>query len=85
MLSLTAAAGTIGLAMVSLALAQTTTVPNTATDTAAIAQQLATVMPVVPVTNKPGKVFNRFVNIMMENIDFDTAAADREYLFLLAR
>lgn len=64
-------------AIVSVASAQTTSyVPNTSTNTAAVASELATALPLSPVSHVPGKVFDRIAIIMMENTDFVTAAAD---------
>lgn len=63
----------------SCASAQTSTSPpHTATDASAIGDELATSVPQSPVTHVKGKVFDRFVNIMLENTDFDLAASDRK-------
>jgi hypothetical protein len=55
---------------------QTVIIPHTSTATIAIELELATNLPLSPVSHVQGKVFNRFVNIMMENTDFSVAAAD---------
>jgi len=38
-----------------------------------------------PVSNVPGKVFNRFVTIWLENTDYDKAVGDRMYNSFLRR
>jgi hypothetical protein len=63
----------IVLACLSAASAQSVSVPNTSTDTAAVAKERATAVPLSPQSHVEGKVFNRFVNIMMENTDFTMA------------
>ena len=66
------------LALATVAVSQTsTTVPNTSTDTAAIAAELATATPLVPTSNVKGKAFDRLVVLMMENIDLVTAMENR--------
>lgn len=50
----------------------------TATGTAAIAAAKATAKTLSPTSSVPGKNFDRFVNIWLENTDFDMAAADRK-------
>lgn len=77
MLSFVAASLALGAAVVSAQ--STTVVPHTSTDTAAIAVELATDVPVVPQSNVKGKAFDRFVTIMMENTDFSLSASDRKY------
>lgn len=73
------------LAGLCFASAQTSTSPpHTATDTSAIAEELATSIPQSPVSHVKGKVFDRFVNIMLENVDFDIAASDRGSLLQYA-
>ncbi|KAH8820617.1 acid phosphatase [Xylogone sp. PMI_703] len=74
---------TIALAGLSVAAAQT--VPNTATDVGAVASERATAAPASPTSNVKGKVFNRFVNIMMENTDFTFAANDPNMKLLAAQ
>ncbi|KAJ5691954.1 Phosphate-repressible acid phosphatase [Penicillium macrosclerotiorum] len=39
----------------------------------------ASVLPYSPVSNVKGLAFNRFVNIWIENTDFDTTAADKNF------
>lgn len=51
---------------------------NTSTGTAAVAAAKATAMTLSPTSSVPGKTFDRFVNIWLENTDFDMAAADRK-------
>jgi acid phosphatase len=74
MLSLAA----IALACLSAASAQSVSVPNTSTASAAVAKERATAVPLSPQSHVEGKVFNRFVNIMMENTDFTIAQQDRK-------
>jgi acid phosphatase len=64
---------TVLLAGLSVASAQTVSVPNTATDTAGVASERATAVPLSPQSFVKGKVFDRFVNIMMENTDYTLA------------
>ncbi|EHA27650.1 hypothetical protein CBS63078_3787 [Aspergillus niger] len=66
----------------SLALAQTTT--EEYPSLAEIRAAQATVQPYSPVSNVKGTSFNRFVNIWLENTDYDTAAAN-EHLAELAK
>ncbi|KGO42268.1 Phosphoesterase [Penicillium expansum] len=66
----------------SLAAAKTTT-EKTPTQ-AEIDAARATVLPYSPVSNVKGLVFDRFVNIWLENTDFETAASD-ENLSKLAK
>lgn len=49
----------------------------TSTGTAAVAAAKATAKTLSPTSSVPGKTFDRFVNIWLENTDFDIAAADR--------
>ncbi|RAH81624.1 phosphoesterase-domain-containing protein [Aspergillus japonicus CBS 114.51] len=58
----------------SLALAQTTT--EEYPSAAEIAAAKASVQPYSPVSNVKGLSFNRFVNIWLENTDYDTAAGN---------
>jgi hypothetical protein len=74
MLSFTA----IVLAGVCVASVQGVNVPNTATNSASVAAERATATPLSPRSAVKGKVFNRFVNIMMENTDFKIAQGDRK-------
>jgi len=78
MLSFITASIALSAAVVSAA---STTVPHTATDTAAIAKELATDVPNSPTSHVKGKVFDRFVTIMMENTDFAIADSDRRLHF----
>jgi len=48
----------------------------TSTGTAAVAAAKATAKTLSPTSSVPGKTFDRFVNIWLENTDFDMAAAD---------
>lgn len=70
-------AATLGFATASNA----NTTPYTATGTTAIAAAKATAKTLSPTSSVPGKNFNRFVNIWLENTDFDKAAADRKHAF----
>jgi acid phosphatase len=74
MLSFVSASVLLGAVAVS---AQSVVVPNTSTGTAAIAAE-QTAVPNTPTSQVKGKVFDRFVNIMMENQDFPLGASDRE-------
>ncbi|RFU25463.1 hypothetical protein B7463_g10871, partial [Scytalidium lignicola] len=77
---------TIVLAGLSVASsARSASVPNTATDVAAVATEQATATPKSPTSNVKGKVFDRFVNIMMENTDFTFAAGDPNMKLLAAQ
>lgn len=49
----------------------------TSTGTAAVAAAKATAKTLSPTSSVPGKAFDRFVNIWLENTDYDMAAADR--------
>lgn len=49
----------------------------TATASASVAAARATAKTLSPTSSVPGKTFDRFVNIFLENTDFDMAAADR--------
>jgi ACR3 family arsenite efflux pump ArsB len=53
----------------------------TSTATAAVAAAKATAKTLSPTSSVPGKTFDRFVNIWLENTDFEMAAADRIPLF----
>lgn len=75
MLSFITASLALGAAVVS---AQTTTVPHTSTDTAAVAAEKATDINLSPTSNVKGKAFDRFVTIMMENTDYSLASTDRK-------
>jgi len=50
----------------------------TATNAASVAAARATARTLSPTSSVKGKSFDRFVNIFLENTDFDMAAADRE-------
>lgn len=50
----------------------------TATGTAAVAAAAATAKTLSPTSHVPGKAFDRFVTIWLENTAFDEAAADRK-------
>jgi acid phosphatase len=50
----------------------------TATATASIAAARATALTLSPTSNVKGKTFDRFVQIFLENQDFDIAAGDRQ-------
>jgi hypothetical protein len=50
----------------------------TATNAASVAAARATAMTLSPTSSVKGKTFDRFVNIFLENTDFDMAAADRK-------
>ena len=62
---------------IGLVAAQTPT-SNTATDTAAIAAAQATASTNVDTSHVHGKVFDRFMIIMLENTDFQEAFDDRQ-------
>jgi hypothetical protein len=49
----------------------------TSTGTAAVAKARATALSLSPTSSVKGKTFDRFVNIWLENTDYDKAAADR--------
>jgi acid phosphatase len=49
----------------------------TSTGTAAVAAAKATAKTLSPTSSVPGKSFDRFVNIWLENTDFEMAAGDR--------
>src|SRR6185437_12228098 len=49
----------------------------TSTNVAAVAAAAATAKTLSPVSEIRGKQFDRFVNIWLENTDFDMAAGDR--------
>lgn len=49
----------------------------TATKSASVAAARATAKTLSPTSSVKGKTFDRFVNIFLENTDFDMAAADR--------
>jgi acid phosphatase len=50
----------------------------TATNAASVAAARATARTLSPTSSVKGKTFDRFVNIFLENTDFDMAAADRK-------
>jgi hypothetical protein len=50
----------------------------TATASASIAAARATALTLSPTSNVGGKTFDRFVQIWLENTDYDIAAGDRE-------
>ena len=52
-------------------------VTYTATATASIAAAAATARTLSPTSNVKGKTFDRFVQIFLENQDYDIAAGDR--------
>ncbi|KAK8053320.1 phosphoesterase-domain-containing protein [Apiospora saccharicola] len=54
----------------------------TATATASVAAARATALTLSPTSNVQGKTFDRFVQIWMENTDFDMAAGDPNLSFL---
>ena len=54
----------------------------TATNAASVAAARATAKTLSPTSSVKGKTFDRFVNIFLENTDFDMASADREISFL---
>lgn len=49
----------------------------TSTGTDAVAAAKATAKTLSPTSSVPGKTFDRFVNIWLENTDYDMAAGDR--------
>ena len=57
----------------------------TSTGTAAVAAAKATAKTLSPTSSVPGKSFDRFVNIWLENTDFEMAAGDRMPLPTLFR
>ncbi|KAL4942097.1 hypothetical protein BDV06DRAFT_170208 [Aspergillus oleicola] len=59
----------------SLAMAQTSS--EQTPSVAEIEAARATVKPYSPVSNVPGKTFQRFVNIWLENTDYDVAASEK--------
>ena len=64
---------------ITLALATTINAQTqfTSTDAAAVAAARATAKTLSPVSSIRGKTFDRFVQIWLENTDFDMAAGDR--------
>jgi len=50
----------------------------TSTGAAAVAAARATALTLSPTSSVPGKTFDRFVNIFLENTNFDMAAGDRK-------
>ena len=52
----------------------------TATATASVAAAAATALTLSPTSNVPGKTFDRFVQIFLENEDFSIASGDRTCL-----
>ena len=54
----------------------------TATATASVAAARATALTLSPTSNVKGKTFDRFVQIWLENTDYDMAAGDREFFLL---
>jgi len=50
----------------------------TATASASIAAARATALTLSPTSSVTGKMFDRFVQIWLENTDYDIAAGDRE-------
>lgn len=54
----------------------------TATNAASVEAARATARTLSPTSSVKGKTFDRFVNIFLENSDFDIASADREIAFL---
>jgi acid phosphatase len=72
-------AAVLGLASFAAAASSSTTIPNTATDTAAVASELATNLPLSPTSNVKGKVFDRIAVLMMENIDLTAAMENRMF------
>jgi hypothetical protein len=50
-------------------------------DAATVAAAKATAKTLSPMSSVPGKSFNRFVNIWLENTDYEMAAADRKASF----
>jgi acid phosphatase len=71
-------AAVLGLASLAVAASSTTSISNTATDTAAVASELATNLPLSPTSNVKGKVFDRIVVLMMENTDLTAAMENRK-------
>ncbi len=55
-------------------------VTYTATATASVAAAAATALTLSPTSNVQGKTFDRFVQIFLENQDYDIAAGDRALL-----
>ena len=70
------------LSLVALAGSVAAQTQYTATSTAAVAAAAATAKSSSPVSNVPGKAFDRLAIIWLENTDYDLAAGDRTYLLL---
>ena len=67
----------VALAFATTGYAQT---QYTSTEVAAVEAARATAKTLSPVSSIRGKTFDRFVQIWLENTDFDMAAGDRESL-----
>ena len=67
-----------------LALLGVTLAQNTATGTADVAAAAATALTSSPTSNVPGKAFNRFAVIWLENTDYLKAAGDPNLSYLAA-
>lgn len=67
------------LGVTAFALARLIVGQNTATFASDVAAAAATAKTESPTSNVPGKAFDRFVVIWLENTDYSAAAADRTY------
>lgn len=65
------------LGVIAFALAKIILAQNTATNAADVAAAAATAKTESPSSKVPGKAFDRFVIIWLENTDYSAAAADR--------
>lgn len=65
------------LGVTAFALARLVVGQNTATSASDVAAAAATAKTESPTSNVPGKAFDRFVIIWLENTDYSAAAADR--------
>ena len=70
------------LGVTAFALARLISAQNTATSAADVAAAAATAKTESPTSDLPGKAFDRFVVIWLENTDYSAAAADRTFLVL---
>ena len=73
------------LGVTAFALARLVAGQNTATSASDVAAAAATAKTQSPTSHVPGKAFDRFVVVWLENTDYSAAAADRtstSFLFL---
>lgn len=67
------------LGVTAFALARLVVGQNTAASASDVAAAAATAKTESPTSHVPGKAFDRFVVIWLENTDYSAAAADRTY------